>query len=45
MGFLDALLGGQKKLKGVAPERLFAMSTAHVAMETDLGMKSAGAAA
>ncbi len=44
MGFLDALLGGQKKLKGVAPERLFAMSTAHVAMETDLGMKTAGAA-
>jgi len=44
MGFLDALLGGQKKLKGVAPDRLFAMSTAYVAMETELGMQSAGGA-
>ncbi|MEK6228542.1 MAG: hypothetical protein AABM31_04335 [Actinomycetota bacterium] len=44
MGFLDSILGGQKKLKGVAPDRLFAMTTAYVAMETELGMKTAGAA-
>ena len=44
MGFLDAVLGGRKKLKGPAPDRLFAMTTAYVAMETELGMKSAAAA-
>ena len=44
MGFLDALLGGRKKLQGVAPDRLFAMTTAYVAMETELGMQSAGSA-
>ena len=44
MGFLDAVLGGRKKLKGVAPDRLFAMTTAYVTMETGLGMKSAGSA-
>ena len=44
MGFLDALLGGGKKLKGPAPDRLFAMTTAYVAMETELGMKSSSAA-
>ncbi len=44
MGFLDALLGGRKKLQGVAPDRLFAMSTAHVTMQTELSMESSGAA-
>ncbi len=44
MGFLDAVLGGRKKLKGPAPDRLFAMTTAYVAMETELGMRSSGAA-
>ncbi|MEX1142726.1 MAG: hypothetical protein WD993_00955 [Thermoleophilaceae bacterium] len=44
MGFLDALLGGKKKLQGVAPDRLFAMTTAYVAFETALSIKSAGAA-
>ncbi len=44
MGFLDAVLGGRKKLKGPAPDRLFAMTTAYVAMETELGMKSSAAA-
>ena len=44
MGFLDAVLGGRKKLRAPAPDRLFAMTTAYVAMETELGMKSAGAA-
>ena len=44
MGFLDAVLGGRKKLKGPAPDRLFAMTTAYVAMETELTMKSTGGA-
>jgi hypothetical protein len=44
MGFLDALLGGKRKLKGVAPDRLFAMSTAQVTLDTGLGIKSRGAA-
>jgi hypothetical protein len=44
VGFLDALLGGKKKLQGVAPDRLFAMTTAHVALSTELGIESAGAA-
>jgi hypothetical protein len=44
VGFLDALLGGKKKLKGVAPDRLFAMTTAYVTLDVELGIKSAGAA-
>jgi hypothetical protein len=44
MGFLDALMGGKRKLKGVAPDRLFAMSTAYVTLDTGLGIKSRGAA-
>jgi hypothetical protein len=39
VGFLDALLGGRKKLKTPAPDRLFAMTTAHVTMETSLDLK------
>ncbi len=38
MGFLDALFGGGRKLKAPAPDRLFAMTTAHVALETELGL-------
>ena len=44
MGFLDALLGGKRKLKGVAPDRLFAMTTAQVTLDTGLGIKSRGSA-
>ena len=44
MGFFDALLGGKGKLKTAAPDRLFAMTTAYVAMETELGMKTPGSA-
>ena len=41
MGFLDALLGGRgKRVKGAAPDRLFAMTTANVTMDTGLGLKS-----
>ena len=44
MGFLDAILGGKKKLSGVAPDRLFAMTTAYITLETGLNIKHAGAA-
>jgi hypothetical protein len=39
VGFLDALLGGGRKLKAPAPDRLFAMSTAQVMLETELGLR------
>ena len=39
MGLLDALIGGRRKLKGPAPDRLFAMVTAQVGLETGLGLK------
>ena len=42
MGFTDVLFG-RKRLKGPAGERLFALTTARVTMETELGLKSAGA--
>jgi len=37
-------MGGNKKLKGVAPDRLFAMTTAYVTMQTGLDLTSSGAA-
>ena len=45
MGFLDVLRGGSRKLKQPAPDRLFAMSTAAVTMETGMGLHSDGKAA
>ena len=39
MGFLDGLLGGKRKLKAPAPDRLFAMTTAVVTLEVQLGLK------
>lgn len=39
MGFLDSIFGGKSKLAGPAPDRLFAMTTAHVHLETALGME------
>ena len=44
MGFLDVLTG-RRKLDKPAPDRLFAISTAYVTMQTGLGMDSRGAAA
>ena len=44
MGFLDSLLGGRKKLKGPAPDRLFALSTAYVTLDTGHGIRSKGRA-
>ncbi len=39
MGFLDALLGGRgKQVKGPAPDRLFAMVTAQITLETGLNL-------
>ena len=40
MGFFDTLFGTKGKLKGAAPDRLFAMTTANITMETGLGLKS-----
>ena len=45
MGLLDALLGGRKKLQTANSDRLFAMATAEVTLETSLNMKSRGVAA
>ncbi len=39
MGFFDALLGGQRKLKAPAPDRLFAMTTAQVTLEVEVGLR------
>jgi hypothetical protein len=44
MGFLD-ILRGKRSLSQPAPDRLFAMSTAYVTLESTLGMRSAGKAA
>jgi hypothetical protein len=44
MGFLDVLMG-RRKLEKPAPDRLFAMSTAYVTLETSLGITSRGTAA
>jgi hypothetical protein len=43
LGFTDVLFG-RKKLKEASGERLFALSTARVTLEVELGLKSAGAA-
>ncbi len=44
MGLFDTLRGGPRKLKMPAPDRLFAMTTAHVTLETALSLKSSGSA-
>jgi hypothetical protein len=38
MGFLETIFGSKGKLKGPAEDRLFAMSTAWVTLETSLGL-------
>jgi hypothetical protein len=43
VGLFDALLG-KRKVKGPAPDRLFAMSTAYVGLETAQGITSRGVA-
>ena len=44
MGFTDVLFG-RKRLKDAARERLFALSTAQVTLDVELGLKPAGDAA
>lgn len=44
MGFLDVLTG-RRKLAAPAPDRLFAISTANVLFDTQLGLKTRGSAA
>jgi hypothetical protein len=44
MGFLDVLMG-KRKLAGPAPDRLFAISTAYVKFETELGITTGSRAA
>ncbi len=44
MGFLDVLTG-KRKLAGPAPDRLFAITTAYVTLETELGITTRGSAA
>jgi hypothetical protein len=44
MGFLDALLG-RRKVKGPAPDRLFAITTAYVDLESQQGIRTRGTAA
>ena len=42
---LGSIIFGKKKLKGAKLDRLFALSTAAVTLDTELGLKPAGAAA
>ena len=44
MGLRDVIFG-KRKLAGPAPDRLFAISTAYVKFETELGITSVGSAA
>jgi len=44
MGFLDALLG-KRKISGPAPDRLFALTTAYISLETGHGIVTSGKAA
>jgi hypothetical protein len=44
VGFLDAMLG-KRKVAGPAPDRLFALTTAYVDLETVQGITTRGAAA
>ena len=44
MGLFDALLG-RRKVKGPAPDRLFALTTAYIGLEAQQGIKTRGAAA
>jgi hypothetical protein len=44
VGFLEGLLGGKRKLKQPAPDRLFAMTTAQITLDTGLDIKHRQAA-
>jgi hypothetical protein len=42
---LGDVLFGRKKLKGASPDKLFALSTAQITLETEMNLKPTGAAA
>jgi hypothetical protein len=42
MGFLDVLRGKRQLKKPVPTDRVFAMTTAHITLEMELGLKSSG---
>jgi len=44
VGFFDALFGSRSRLKTPAPDRLFAMTTAQVTLDTGLGLRHKDAA-
>jgi hypothetical protein len=44
LGFLE-ILTGRRKLKGPAPDRLFAISTAYITLQTEHGIEPGGVAA
>ena len=44
MGFFDVIRGKRELKKPVPTDRLFAMSTAHITMELEMGLASAGKA-
>ena len=44
MGFLDAVLG-RKRLKEASGDKIFALSTAQVTLDVELGLKPSGVAA
>jgi hypothetical protein len=44
LGFLDAIFGSKGRLKGPAADRLFAMTTAWVTLDTSLGLTHKGKA-
>jgi hypothetical protein len=44
VGFLEGLLGGKRQLKTPAPDRLFAMTTAQITLETGLDITHRGGA-
>ena len=45
MGLGSVLFGGRKRLKGAKLDKLFALSTAQVTLQAELGLKPAGVAA
>jgi hypothetical protein len=40
LGLFDVLLGGSRKLKTPAPDRLFAITTAQITLQSSLGLES-----
>jgi hypothetical protein len=45
VGLLDSILGGKKRLKRASLDQLFALSTARITLDAQLGLKPSGVAA